>query len=59
MRINGVKTAIKGHTLFEQSGCTINRDLSDAALFLCHAVQKCSKIILLKNIRPSYIARVI
>lgn len=44
MRINGVKTAIKGHTLFEQSGCTIYRDLSDAALFF---MSSCSKM--LKN----------
>lgn len=42
MRINGVKTAIKGHTLFEQSGCTINRDLSDAELFF---VSRCSKML--------------
>lgn len=39
MRINGVKTAIKGHTLFEQSGCTINGDLGDDELFFmsCHS----------------------
>lgn len=42
MRINGVKTAIKGHTLFERSGCTINRDLSDAELFF---ISCCSKML--------------
>lgn len=41
MRINGVKTAIQGHTLFEQSGCTINTDLTDIELFLYHVAPKC------------------
>lgn len=42
MRINGVKTAIKGHTLFEQGGHTINKDLSDAGLFF---ISCCSKML--------------
>lgn len=40
MSINGVKTAIQGHTLSEQSGCTINTDLTDAELFLYHVDPK-------------------
>ena len=42
MRINRVKTATKRHTLFEGSGCTINRDLSDVELFF---ISCCSKML--------------
>lgn len=41
MRINGVKIAIQGHTLFEQSRCTINTDLIDAELLLYYVVPEC------------------